>query len=130
MAGEIANAQAASILVIAHGYLACNLALSSAAGTIDLIPPIPCPQPQMSFQALAEIFPPEPKFILYGSDCGRSSCSNLAPIRSIQNEFWQNRNANVRTPVINSHLVYRLRLEKKKERSSTSHHLICIKYVY
>jgi DNA-binding transcriptional LysR family regulator len=37
---------------------------SSATGGVSLIWPMPCPEPQMSRQALTFMLPPEPKFIL------------------------------------------------------------------
>ena len=59
-------------------YSASSRSTRSATLSIALTAPMPWPEPQMSFQALASVLPPDPKFIAEGSLTGRFSGSSPA----------------------------------------------------
>lgn len=56
-------------------YSAASLSTRSATLSTESTAPMPCPQPQISFQALASELPPEPKSIALGSLPGKLSGS-------------------------------------------------------
>eukprot|EP00967_Tisochrysis_lutea_P145774 scaffold274111_cov36-Tisochrysis_lutea.AAC.2 len=71
-------ATAALVSAMAATYSRSSRATTSAVLCTALMLPIPCPHPQMSFHALAEVLPPEPKSILVTSPSGRLSGSSPA----------------------------------------------------
>ena len=75
---QINGAVLASSAARAAWYSCANRAVRSATLSTELIVPIPCPDPQISFHALASVLPPEPKFIFDGSLSGRLSGSSPA----------------------------------------------------
>ena len=62
----------------ASSYSDLILPTNSATDGESFIPPIPCPEPQMSFHAFESVFPPEPQFIADLSASGRLSGSSPA----------------------------------------------------
>lgn len=62
----------------AEMYSASSLSTRSATDSTAVTAPMPCPEPQISFHALAPVLPPEPKSILLGSLSGRLSGSSPA----------------------------------------------------
>lgn len=71
-------AEALASAADASRYWAASAATRSATLSTAATAPIPCPDPQMSFHALASELPPEPKFIAEGSLSGRLSGSSPA----------------------------------------------------
>lgn len=59
-------------------YCASSSSTREETGSTAEIAPMPCPDPQMSFQALAAVLPPEPKSIWFLSPSARLSGSSPA----------------------------------------------------